>query len=233
MARQVLSPSRRGWIFVAVAGLAWLSLGCSPQTLSIFLLPFVDNNKEPEYKLFAADKELTLAVMARFAGAQFQPEYVPADQELAEHVAAFLRKRSQENKHTLKIVPHAEVRALQAKYLDDGGSPLDLGRQLKADYVLDLAIDSFSLYQKGGLPKMYRGSTRISMNLYRVKAKDADDPLVFTKTHNAEFTGSRGVPMEVGNSNPADFRQMFMRRLGRDISRVFVAFPMDELKEWD
>ena len=74
------------------------------------------------------------------------------------------------------------------------------------------------------------GATRISLSLYETKSKQ-DEP-VFRKTFLGEFGGSR-IPMEVGDSNPADFRQLFMRRLGRDISRVFIAFSADELKEWD
>ena len=221
------------WLFVLVASGSWLSLGCSPQSLSLFLLPFVDTKEQPEYKLFAADKELTLAVLSNFAEKQFQPEYLPADNELADHVSNALRKRCQENKHVLKIVPQAEVRSYQLKQLSEGGlSPLEVGKKFKADYVLDMTIETFTLYQKDSFPKMYEGSSRIKMNLYHVKAKD-DDKLVWNKLVTTKYSGSRAIPIEVGNSNPTDFRQMYMRRLGRDISRLLIAFPADELKEWD
>jgi len=228
------NTSRPGWrwLLVVFAGMAWLSLGCNPQTLSLMLLPFSDNNKEPEYKLFAADKEISLVILANFTDRQFQPEYIPADVELAEQLGAAMRKRCQANKHALKIVPQADVRALQQKYLSEGGGDaLDIGKKFKADYVLDLSIEAFSLYQKDAFPKMYKGTSRINIKLYNVKAKD-DDPLVFRKSINLDYSGSR-IPLEVGNSNPADFRQMFARRMGRDLSRMFIAFPADELKEWD
>ena len=43
--------SRYGWrwILILIGGLAWVSIGCSPQTLSVFLMPFTDNNTPPEY----------------------------------------------------------------------------------------------------------------------------------------------------------------------------------------
>ena len=228
------ASSRPGWrwLLVVAAGLAWLSIGCSPQSLSIFLMPFVDNNKDPDYKLFAADKELNLVILSNFVHKQFQPEYIPADHELAEHVTSALRKRCQENKHKLKVVPQAEVRSYQMKMLAEGDvSPIEIGKKFKADYVLDLSIEAFSLYQKDGYPKMYRGTAQINVRLYDVKTKD-EDP-VYRRSYTGDYGGGRGIPLEVGNSNPADFRQLFMRRIGRDISRTFIAFPMDELKEWD
>lgn len=235
MAHQPLAP-RLGWRWslILCGGLAWLSLGCSPQTLTMFLLPFTDDKKDPEYKLFTKDSEVQLVILSNFATRQFQPEIMPADRELADSVAGHLRKRCQANKHNLKLVPQADVRAYQLKQMAEEGdvSPFEIGKHFKADFVLDLTIEQFGLFKKDGYPKMYGGSTRINVQLFDTKTKD-EEPPVFRKSFVCEYSGSRGIPMEVGNSNPADFRQMFIRRLGRDISRLLIAFPLDELKEWD
>ncbi len=225
---------RLAWLPVVGAFLAWLSIGCSPQTLTMLVLPFQDNKKDPEYKLFAADKEIVLVVMANFASRQLQPEIMSADHELADSVAQHLRKRSTENKHTLKIVPQADVRSFALKQLAAEGdvTPHEIGKHFKADFVLDMTIDEFGLFKKGAYPKMYGGHARINLFLYDAKTKDEDAP-VFRKSFVSDYSGSKGIPLEVGNSNPAEFRQLYMRRLGRDISRLLVAFPMDELKEWD
>lgn len=233
----VASPARScyglRWFLVLFGGLSWLSLGCNPQSLSMLLLPFNDNKKDPDFKLFATDKEVNLVILSNFTHAQFQPDLMPVDRELADSVASALRKRCQDNKHALKIVPQAEVRSFYQKQLSEGDvAPLEIGKNFKADYVLELSIDSFGLYQKGSYPKMFRGTAQITANLYKMKVKH-EDPLVFTKHYRPDFAGSRGVPMEVGNSNPADFRRIFMTRISRDISRSLIAFPLDELKEWD
>src|SRR5262245_42038367 len=95
--RSILARSRYGWrwLLVLIAGISGFSIGCNPQTLSMFLLPFTDNKNDPEYKLFAADKEINLVVLSSFAHRQFNPDYAPADHELAEHVALAMRKRCQ------------------------------------------------------------------------------------------------------------------------------------------
>ncbi len=224
----------RRWLPIFVATAAWLSIGCNPAMLTMFLLPFADNKKDPEHLLFAADKEITLVVLSKFSETQTRPEYAPADIEFGESVAGAFRKRCQENKHKLKLIPQPDVRSHYLTQLAQDGdtSPTAIGKKFKADYVLTLNIDSFSLYQKDALPRMYRGNARVNIDLYNVNAK-GEDPLVYTKNYNVEFTGSRGVPIEVGNSNPADFRQLFVRRMARDVSRMFIAFPLDELKEWD
>lgn len=223
----------RRWFPVFVAAAAWLSIGCNPAMLTMFLLPFTDNKKDPEHLLFAADKEITLVVLSKFSETETRPDYSPADVELGESVAGALRKRCQENKHKLKLIPQPDVRSHYLSQLAQDGdtSPVAIGKKFKADYILTLNIDSFSLYQKDALPRMYRGTARVNIDLYNVNAK-GEDPLAFHTTHNADFGGSR-VPIEVGNRNPADFRHMFVRRMARDVSRMFIAFPLDELKEWD
>ncbi len=73
--------SRYGWRWALVlcGGLAWLSIGCSPQSLTMFLLPFDDNKKEPDYKLFPDKKffaegpEIKLVVLANFARTELRP----------------------------------------------------------------------------------------------------------------------------------------------------------------
>src|SRR5690242_17455163 len=122
MARQIFSNSRYGWrcVLVLSAGLAWLSIGCSPQTLTIFMLPFNDNMTQPECKvLFANSKEITMVVMANFVDRPFRPDYVPADHELAEAVIQGMKKRTQGTKHTIKFVPESEVRSYYLKQLSE------------------------------------------------------------------------------------------------------------------
>src|SRR5947208_2436748 len=107
MSKQTRSRYGWRWFLVLLGGLSWLSIGCSPQTLSMFLMPFTDNKVDPEYKLFAADKEVTLVILSNFKDAQFQEEIRKADTELADQVSQFLRNRCEANKHKLKLIPQA------------------------------------------------------------------------------------------------------------------------------
>ena len=168
------------WFVVLVGGMAWLSVGCSPQSLTMFLLPFDGANKqEPECKLFpdkslfAEGKEIKLVILSNFANAQFQPDIRPADRELADTLTEHLRLRCQANKQKLKLVPQADVQNFQMKGVADDGdvTPLDFGKKFKADFVLDLTIQKFSLYQEKSYPRMFCGNAQIGIKLYKVDSK--------------------------------------------------------------
>jgi hypothetical protein len=237
MARQFIPRSQYGWrwCLVIFAGLAWLSIGCSPQTLTMFMLPFSDNLTQPQCKdLFANSKEVTLVILANFIERPFRPDYVPADQELAESVTQGLRKRIQGTKNTIKFVPQSEVRSYYLKQLSEDGdtSPMGIGKKFNADFVLDLSIDKFGLYQEKMSPPVFQGTARINVRLFNMKPKDGQE-LPFKETYLTTYSGPRGVIMEVGNRNPADFRQMFLSKMGQEISRYFIAFDAEELKSWD
>lgn len=220
------TPRRFGWSLVLVGGLAWLSIGCSPATLSMLMMPWSDNKIDPEYKLFADSKEINLVILSNFAQSEFRAEINPADTELAARVAEFLRKRCNENKHKLKIVPHTQVRNFQEKEQSSGEfSAMEAGKHFKADFVLDLTIQSLSLFEKNSYPKMFRGSTEISVNLYKMNVKEGDNK-VFSKDYRTEYP-SRG-PIDAGNSNPASFRNLLLAKVARDVTKMLIAFPPEE-----
>lgn len=231
MAHQSTAPVRTQygwrWVLVAVAVVSWLSIGCNPSTLSFLLLPWVDNKIEPDYKLFAKENELTLAILSNFSEPHWQPELAPAEAEIAERLAQFFRKRCQDNKHKIKIVPQTDVKAAHLKLLADGGmTPVALGKKVKADYVLDLNIQSFSLYQKDSYPRMYRGNADIQMSLHKIEVKD-EDHKVFHKLYRVDYSGGK-APIMASDSNPQQFRDLFVTKIARDVSKMFVSYPPEE-----
>jgi hypothetical protein len=225
----VSSHYRWRWLLVLLGGLSWLSIGCNPQSLSMLLMPFNgDNGVEPEYKLFAKDKEITLAILCNFTRPDFQPDLQPAETELADLTAQALRKRCAENKHKIKIVPSAQVRSQQLKMrLAEGEpTPVELGKSLKADYVLDLTILSISLYEKLHHPPMYRGKTELAVNLYKVDVKDGEHR-VFNKDYARIYPEGSG-PIDAGSMALPTFRRGFLSKVGIDITKMFIAYAPDE-----
>jgi hypothetical protein len=231
MAKQTRSQIGWRWFLVLFGGLSWLSLGCSPQSLSMFLMPFGDNKTEPDgYKLFAEkDKELTVVVLSNFKESQFQEDIRKADTELADQVSMYLRKRCEENKHKLKLISQAQVRSYQLKQLaKDDLDPVEMGKHFKADFVLQLEIDSLRIYEPRSYPKMFRAASQIDVKLYKIKGKEDDGYVVLDKPYNAEFPKE---PINAEGGNPAQFRRMFLDKAGREISRMFIAYPPEEMRE--
>lgn len=232
MAKQIAAASRYGWrwSFVLIGGLAWASLGCNPQTFSLILMPFTDNNVAPEYKLFAQDKEITLAILSRFARLETgtATDALGADAELTELIEEALHKRCAANKHRIKIIPAAQVRAHEAKLRQTSGaetSCVDLGKSLKADFVLDANMQSFSLFEKITYPPMYRGRTDLAISLYKMDAKEGHK--VFRKDFTRIHPRDSG-PIDAGNMNASVYRRVFLMHVANDISRMLIAYPPEE-----
>lgn len=230
---QISAKSRHGWrwLLVLVGMASWISIGCSPQSLSLLIMPFTDTNLPPDYKLFAENKEITLAILSNFARAEVHPDLQAADAELADQVAFMIKKRCADNKHKVKIIPNTQVRSEQLKQQVSGGivSPIDIGKGLKADYVLEITIDSFSIYEKNYQPPFYRGKSDLAVNLYKVDVKDGDHKVFFKEFPRMYPSGSG--PIDASSMPPATFRRAFVSKLANDVSKLFISYPPEERRQ--
>ncbi len=225
--------SRWRWPLLLIAALSWLSIGCSPQSLYMFMMPFSDMNVQPEEKLFKENKELTLVIMTNFARPELRPDMQGADAELSGLLAQSLRKRCAENKHKLKIVSDAQVRSQQLNQLVGGQlSPVEIGKHFKADFVLDLTINSFSLYEKDLYPPMYRGKTDVAISLYAVNTKTDDGHKIFNKELQRGFPSGPG-PIDATSMTPSWFRTLFLTKVANDVAKTFISYPPEERRVLD
>jgi hypothetical protein len=226
--------SRYGWrwILILLGVVSWVSIGCSPQSLTMFLMPFDDNNIQPEYPLFKTEKDITFAIITNFARPEIQPDLQAADVELAEMVSLAFRKRCEDNKHKIKLVPTVQVRSQELKQRQlTGGevSAVDIGKSLKATYVLELTFNSLSLYEKITYPPHYRGRTNIVVSLYKVDVKDGDHK-VFIKEYPRVYPSE---PVEASSMTPTSFRRNFLVKVSNDIAKMFISYPPEERREMD
>jgi len=221
---------RPTWVVLILNGIL-LALGCGPANLAMFIAPFMDNNLPPDYKLVTSSKEVTVAVMATFSQQEDRRELLTADSELAEQVALHLQLRAKANKEKVKIVPVSQVR----NYLERPGkrntvSPLDVGKHFKADYVLELEVNSLSLYKKLSHNQFYLGNAELEVSLYDMH-KDEGEHKVYNKPYRCEYPGSG--PRDVGDCSQSQFRSLFLTKLAREISKLFIAYPPDERTEME
>ena len=142
-----LSQSRLvAWKWAALLlGTLWVSFGCGPASLIYFLSPFSDDRIPPKCKL-ATGKEVTVCIVTNFATLETRPEALRADDELAELFAQQLRKRCQENKEKVKVVPPAKVRDYKRQSDFATRTPHDIGKHFGADYVVTLEISNLAVY---------------------------------------------------------------------------------------
>ena len=227
------------WSLIALGLLAWASIGCSPSSLSMLLMPFADNKIAPEYKLFTKSDKLlgkeepiTLVILAGFAQPPVHPDHVAVEAELPEQLAQFFRKRCHENKHKLKLVPQAEVKAKKVELLAKGEfDPVEVGKLCKADYVLEVKIRSLSLHDKiYGEGNTFRGRAQISVGMHKMNVKDDDFEPSFHRELNYEYP-REGVL--AGTTDLAAFRRRFETKIARDVTKLFISFPPEEKNPFD
>ena len=94
-----------------------------------------------------------------------------ADRQLAEYLSKQLRERCAENREKVTVVPPRRVEDYKNTH-PRWRDPLEVGRELKVDYVIYLEINSMSLYEKGSSNLMYRGRTNVSVSLVDVNHPD-------------------------------------------------------------
>jgi len=211
---------------IAILGLTWLVIGCNPATLNYLLMPFSDDRVPPECKLASKDKEVQVAIMTTFAYLQTQPELLPVEMELGERLAQTLRERCKENKEKIKIIPAAKVKSA-VNAAGQAVSPHEIGKQLKADYVISLEINSMTLYQRGSSQTLYRGNTEINVNVFEIAKPNGEARIWGPKIYSCEYPGSRG-PIDAAGSSCQAFRSLFLTKVARDMSRYFSSSAPDE-----
>src|SRR5262249_158792 len=141
------------------------------------------------------------------------------DRELSRMVAMQLQEGFKKNEEKVAIVPISQVE----KYKDEHPNwhsmdSEEIGKHFRADYVINLEINSISLYEPGSSNTLYRGRTSISVNVADVHSP-SEGPK-FSHEYICEYPRARG-PVPAGDSNPAQFRQLFLTVVARELSWLF------------
>ena|SRR5947209_4505176 len=215
-----------------IAGLvlaAGLCTGCNIMALPFFLIPGMEDRYEPKCKLASDDKEKTVRVviLTTSGGLEIRPEFVRVDRDLSQMVAHELTEAFKKKKEKVVLVPVSRVE----KYKDEHPNwhaldPSEIGKYFNADYVIDFEIDSLSLYESGSSNTLYRGRAAISVSVMDVHKPQADGP-IFHDEYRCEYPRARG-PIPVNDNNAAQFRQMFLNVVARELSWYFTSHLVDD-----
>jgi hypothetical protein len=217
--------SQRAWKWtLLLLGVLWVSFGCGPVTLFYFLSPFSDDRIAPKCKL-AASKEVTVCILTSFATLETRPESLRADDELAELFAQQLRKRCEENREKIKVVPPAKVRDYKRHADFATRSTHDIGKHFQADYVISLEISNLTIYEKGSSRSLFRGAADVNVQVVDVN-KPAGEGTIFSELHHRDYPTNG--PRDASELSPAQFRNMFLSAVAADLCRMFTAYPKEQ-----
>jgi hypothetical protein len=208
---------------IAVAG---LSVGCNIMALPFFLIPGMDPMHEPMCKLAPEDKETQVKVIVLAStGLENRSDLVRSDRELSGLLVRQLQESFKKNKENVTIVSATRVE----KYKDDhpdwqSESPAAIGKHFHADKVIELDIESLTLYKEGSSKTIFQGHAKIAVSVIDVH-HPGDDP-IFKHPFRAEYPKDR--PIFSLDSDPEQFRYQFMTTIARELSWYFDKHPMED-----
>lgn len=229
--RSTTTVADRRWRLAAlILGLIIMNLGCGPQTL-FFLLPFPDPTFPPEFSLIKPEKkDPKVVIMVAHAQLQTNSDLQFSDRELEEALIKQLTERYKVNKEKVTLIPSFKVREYKSRHTDwKSRSPFEIGKDLKADYVINVEINKISLYEKGSINTLYRGRAEIFVSVTDVNGPEEQGP-VFTKDYVAQYPGTGPEPTDYSINI---FRTRFINRMARDMSCFFAAYPTDRKMDMD
>jgi hypothetical protein len=197
-------------------------LGCNPLALPSFLAP--EPSIPPEMQaLTVPDKKGPVnIVIVTYNGQDLREEFVGVDRQLSDLLARRMKEMSEFSGDKFSFVSLRKVEEYKSSHPRWTEDLAAVGRDLHADFVLYLEINSMSLYEKGSRGQLFHGEAEISVSLRRVADEDAG---TMRKEFHEVYPKTRGpVPVDEETSL-TDFRQQFLTFIATRVGRYFVSHP--------
>jgi len=196
---------------VLAGGLAaFAAMGCNPATL--YFLMRGDDKVQPNIPLPAKDgkKEVTVAILAN-GSPSLSYDFAGAERELVALAAQQMMTETKEDKHPIRVIEQGKVDKFKAanpnwKTLSGGA----VGKQLGADYVIDLTLTSMSMYQPEYGQEFFQGRASLQVVVYDTATPDK--PLR-DYVHN-----SMEEPKSTAADSPAGYRRSFVAKVAQEVA---------------
>ena len=206
---------------------ATVCTGCNLMALPFFLMPGMEHKHDAKCKLASdeKDKEVKVVILAS-AGLETRPEFLRVDRELSRKLCQRLEEGFKLNKEKVKVVPTSLVERYKDEHPNWRAMAVhEIGEHFHADYVINLEVESLSLYEPGSANTLFRGHADISIDL--VDVHKASEGPIYKEEYRSEYPRMRG-PLPASDSSAAQFRERFLSRIGRELSWRFTAHLVED-----
>jgi len=192
--------------------LALAGAGCSPGTLGFLLR---DTKVKPEYPLPPKEgkKEIVVLVMvSKSASLAADPMFATVDGELAGLINRNLMTDTKDDKHPIVCVEQAKLQNFKSSSRRDwrAMSPAAIGQELGADYVIDINLNSMSIFQAEFAREFCQGRATADITVYDTAQPDK---ILQNFPHN-----SMQQAKSVASMPPQHYRRWFTERLARELA---------------
>jgi hypothetical protein len=160
-----------------------------------------------------------------------QGDQVGVDRQIGVEFCRQLEALCKANKEKVKIVPFHKVEKFKTDNPKWGSMRADeIGRKFDADYVIDVEIESLTLYRPGSRKTLFEGSAKLHVSVLDVHKPD-DGP-AWRQPLSIPYPSSRG-PIPVGDDSPDSFRELFVRRIATELTWKFTGHTTNESYQCD
>ncbi len=217
---------RRGRLLILLG--AVVLAGCDVPAFMYFLFP---NNLQPPdcAELAAPSKDVKIVILVN-KGPDARPEFLGADQELAQRLVYDLRRRYKENKDKITLVNPNQVAAFKDKNPDWQTKTIqEIAEAFHADFVINIELDKLDLYEPHS-KLLFRGHAEISVKVF--DAQKANDGPIYQSEKTDNFPSSGPVDV-MDTNNPTQFRDAFLAHLVKEMSRKFASHDVSQTYDFD
>lgn len=190
-----------------------LSQGCSPIAMLGYLIagpPSIEPDFETETGLSMEGGEMKVAVVC-YAPKELLIEFPQIDEAVASQVALRL------GEHGISIIRPEYIRAWVDEH-PDWELAEEIGKEFKADYVVQIEMGAFSLYE-GDSTTLYRGRTEAYVKVCAMDEDKKTGEQVFTK--DVDFIFPSAVPRSAYDTTQTRFKREYISRLSEKIGWLF------------
>lgn len=197
--------------------------GCSQFMILSYLLhgpPTIEPDFDSETKLSLSKPDTTVAIVG-YAPTEVQWKFPQIDDQVSTAVAYRL------GQNHIKMIDPAYVRSWTDQH-PDWEQPSEIGKAFKADYVIEVEIAAYSLYE-GTSTTLYRGRTEANVHVVKME-EDGTGERIYSKALNFEFPTQ--VPRSSYEQSLQDFQKEYLSRLSERIGFLFYERAHGDMIGW-
>jgi hypothetical protein len=201
---------------IALSLLAMFGFGCSPSTL--FFLMRGDDKREPVIPLPAKEgKDHVMVAIFTSSSPTVGLDFAGSERELGQLIGQTMTRETAGEKRPIRIVEQSKVdRARNTPGRDWRTANLaSLGKELEADYVLDITVNSMSMNQPEFGGEFYQGRANLQVVVY-----DSDRPEAPISDYPHTVTGqNKGVI----HGSSSQYRKNFLQQVATEIAHQHIS----------
>ncbi len=210
MRRIVIAPL----LFNVAALFAGTGCGSNPIVLVAYLLNNGDPKSSAEYPLKPRPKhekeEVKVVVLASCdPSCMSEADLIGIDRMVGSEFISLLESRCKDNKELVTVLKTQALDDFKRKHVDwKAMHPIEIGKQLKADYVIEIEVVTVSIYEPRSQHQLYKGQATISVKAYDT-SKQNQDPAFNPAEFNIDYPPGR--PVSSDDMQLTTFRQKFTK----------------------